>query len=125
MDQTILWQRAEGAIIFVAAILVFIHGNTELPWWIAVPIFFAPDLSFAGYLLGPKVGAFGYNTVHVYAFGMSCCGPGLIATDTDGAWSALAGTRRVRSNAWLWPEDARGIFLHPFGSDRKSGWLTS
>jgi hypothetical protein len=56
MDQTILWQRAEGAIIFVAAILVFIHGNTELPWWIAVLIFFAPDLSFAGYLLGPKVG---------------------------------------------------------------------
>lgn len=32
-------------------------------------VFFAPDLSFAFYAFGPKVGAAAYNTVHLYGFG--------------------------------------------------------
>ena len=109
MDQTILWQRAEGAIIFVAAILVFIHGNTELPWWIAVLIFSAPDLSFAGYLLGPKVGAFGYNTVHVYAFGIAFLAAGValsqpILTALGALWLAHAGFDRTLGYGLKTPE---------------------
>jgi hypothetical protein len=109
MDQTIVWQRAEGAIIFVAAILVFIHGNTELPWWIAVLIFFVPDLSFAGYLLGPKVGAVGYNTVHVYAFGMAFLAAGLtlpqpILTALGALWLAHAGFDRALGYGLKTPE---------------------
>lgn len=100
MDQAILWQRVEGAIIFVAGISLFIHGNTDLQWWVGVLIFFAPDLSFFGYLLGPKAGAIAYNTVHVYAFGVAFLAagstlsqPALAALGT--LWLAHAGLDRM------------------------------
>ena len=69
MNQTVLWQRVEGGILFVAGLALFWHENGAMPWWEALLIFFAPDLSFLGYLLGPATGAFCYNLVHIYAFG--------------------------------------------------------
>jgi len=36
-------------------------------WLLGVLLFFAPDLSFAGYLAGPRVGAVAYNLAHTYA----------------------------------------------------------
>ena len=44
--------------------------GADLPWWAALVLFFAPDLSFAAYGLGPRIGARVYNFVHVYAFGV-------------------------------------------------------
>jgi hypothetical protein len=35
-------------------------------WWIYAILFLAPDLSFAAYLAGPKVGAIVYNAAHSY-----------------------------------------------------------
>ena len=35
-------------------------------WLLGVLLFFAPDLSFAGYLAGPRVGAVAYNLAHTY-----------------------------------------------------------
>jgi hypothetical protein len=35
-------------------------------WWVYVVLFLAPDLSFAAYLAGPKVGAIIYNAAHSY-----------------------------------------------------------
>ena len=35
-------------------------------WWIYVPLFFVPDLSFVAYLSGPRLGAFVYNAAHSY-----------------------------------------------------------
>ncbi|WIY52250.1 DUF4260 domain-containing protein [Devosia sp. YIM 151766] len=69
MEQTVLWQKAEGAVIFIAGVTLFSLVSAELSWWLAVLAFFAPDLSFASYLLGPKIGAAIYNLVHIYAFG--------------------------------------------------------
>jgi hypothetical protein len=67
---TIVWQRIEAAIVFVAAIALFAYLDHSLAWWLAVILFFLPDVSFAGYALGPKAGAVVYNVVHVYALGM-------------------------------------------------------
>jgi hypothetical protein len=75
----VLWQRAEGAIIFGVGLALFWHWNETLPWWAALLVFFAPDLSFLSYLLGPKFGAFGYNAVHIYAFGLALIAIGLLA----------------------------------------------
>ena len=33
-------------------------------WWLYAILFLAPDLSFAGYLAGPKIGAIVYNAAH-------------------------------------------------------------
>lgn len=78
MVRAVLWQRVEGAILFGAGLALARHGNNGIPWWGALLIFFAPDLSFAAYLLGPRVGAFCYNAVHIYAFGAALLAIGLM-----------------------------------------------
>lgn len=103
METTILWQRAEGAIVFVAGICLFNLGSADVPWWAAVLVFLAPDLSFAGYLFGPRVGAFTYNLVHVYAFGAAFMVAG-----------ALVGLPLLSSLGALW-------FAHS-GFDRMLGY---
>ena len=79
MAETILWQRFEGIILFGTGLLLFWHGNGTMPWWIALLAFFAPDLSFLGYLLGAKTGGFVYNAVHIYGFGAAVLAIGLVA----------------------------------------------
>lgn len=56
--------RLEGLIAMLGGVVVF--------WWLGGPwlagllLFLAPDLSFAGYLLGPRGGAWIYNAAHSY-----------------------------------------------------------
>jgi Domain of unknown function (DUF4260) len=78
MVRAVLWQRVEGAILVVVGLAFVWHANDIIPWWGALLIFFAPDLSFAAYLLGPRVGAFCYNAVHIYAFGAALLAIGLM-----------------------------------------------
>ena len=70
MSDLIVWQRIEAALVFVASLALFWQADSGLAWWLAAIVFFAPDLSFAGYAAGSRVGAAVYNTVHVYAFGL-------------------------------------------------------
>ncbi|MFD1327538.1 DUF4260 domain-containing protein [Mycoplana ramosa] len=78
MVRAVLWQRVEGGIILAVSLAFLWQMNDTVPWWGAVLIFFAPDLSFFGYLLGPRVGAFCYNAVHIYAFGAALLAIGLM-----------------------------------------------
>ena len=56
----------EGAAVFLAAIWVFFaQGN---PWWLFVLLILAPDLAMLGYLLGPAIGSYVYNAVHLYVW---------------------------------------------------------
>ena len=41
-------------MVFVAGIALFLHAQAGIPWWGALLLFLAPDLSFAGYGFGPK-----------------------------------------------------------------------
>jgi hypothetical protein len=87
---TIVWQRIEAAVVFVAAIVLFAHLDHGIAWWLAVILFLLPDVSFAGYVLGPKAGAVVYNAVHVYALGMVLIAVGLaIGSGTVAALGAL------------------------------------
>lgn len=54
--------RAEGAALLGIAALLY--AQTGQSWWLFAVLFLAPDLSFAGYLGGPKAGAFVYNGAH-------------------------------------------------------------
>jgi hypothetical protein len=54
--------KFEGAVLLVAATVLFWRSGTS--WWFYVILFLAPDLSFAGYLAGPRWGAVIYNAVH-------------------------------------------------------------
>ncbi len=56
--------RLEGLTLFAGMTLLYaVWGGS---WWVYALLFFAPDLSFAAYLAGPKVGAILYNAAHSY-----------------------------------------------------------
>ena len=100
MPGAILWQRAEGALVFMGALAILAQDWSPLVWWAAILIFFAPDLSFAAYLAGPKVGAAVYNAVHLYGFGLVVMALGWLAdqpliTALGFLWLAQAGFDRM------------------------------
>ena len=56
--------RLEGACVLLAAAIAYAKFGAS---WATFALFFlAPDLSFAGYLAGPRVGAMAYNAAHSY-----------------------------------------------------------
>ena len=54
--------RLEGLAIFVGALVVYFDQG--FGWLLLVLLVLAPDLSFAGYLAGPRIGALAYNCLH-------------------------------------------------------------
>ena len=56
--------RLEGLALFLG--MTLLYGVWDGSWWLYAILFLAPDLSFAGYLAGPKAGAVIYNTAHSY-----------------------------------------------------------
>lgn len=54
--------RVEGAAMAVAC-MVF-YSYFEGSWWMFALLLLAPDLSFLGYLGGPRMGAAAYNAAH-------------------------------------------------------------
>jgi Domain of unknown function (DUF4260) len=71
VDMPRLLLRLEGSALFVLATLAFAH--TGASWWLYAVLFLSPDLSFAGYLAGPRLGAVAYNALH------STLGPAVLA----------------------------------------------
>lgn len=54
--------RAEGAALLIVAGMLY--GETGAAWWLFAVLFLAPDLSFLGYVAGPRAGAVVYNAAH-------------------------------------------------------------
>ena len=65
------WQRLEGLALLVVAVLAY--RQVEQGWLLFALLFLAPDLSFFGYLAGPRIGGLIYNLAH------SLIGPLLLA----------------------------------------------
>lgn len=56
--------RLEGLVLFIGMTLLYYIWDGS--WWIYALLFFVPDVSFAGYLGGPRTGALVYNIAHSY-----------------------------------------------------------
>ena len=54
--------RLEGGALLAVATLLY--ARTGQSWWLYAGLFLVPDLSFAGYLAGPRIGAAIYNAAH-------------------------------------------------------------
>jgi Domain of unknown function (DUF4260) len=72
--------HVEGAVAFVAATLLYFHGDH--PWWLFLALILAPDLSMLGYAAGLRVGAAAYNLAHTYAVPLSLAALGVVADAT-------------------------------------------
>jgi hypothetical protein len=56
--------RLEGLTLFAGMTLLYAVWDGS--WWVYAILFLAPDLSFLGYLAGPRPGAIVYNAAHSY-----------------------------------------------------------
>jgi Domain of unknown function (DUF4260) len=97
---TVTWQRLEGAAVCLSALALFAFLGDGFAWWLAATLFFAPDISFAGYMAGPRIGGIAYNLVHLYAFGavLLAVGIGLdapVLAALGALWVAHAGFDRM------------------------------
>lgn len=54
--------RAEGLALLMTATSLFWHLGGD--WRVFTFLFLVPDISFAGYLAGPRIGALAYNAMH-------------------------------------------------------------
>lgn len=122
----VIWQRAEGTLVLAAALAVLALGGQPFVWWVAVLIFFAPDLSFAAYLAGPRRGAMVYNAVHLYGFGAAVAAlgaaldqPGLIGAGL--LWLGHAGFDRMLGYGLKLPDSFQSTHLGRIGKDRGTG----
>lgn len=106
---TIIWQRLEGACVGLSALALFAFMGDGIAWWLAAILFFAPDLSLAGYLAGRTLGAVAYNLVHVYAFGSVILAIGIaadapVAAALGALWIAHSGLDRMLGYGLKSPE---------------------
>lgn len=120
MSNLIIWQRVEGAVVFLSSIAIFVYLDGDWSWWLAFLVFFAPDMSFAAYFLGSKVGAIGYNVAHVYGLGAALLALGLsmdfiIASLLGALWLAHAGFDRMLGYGLKSPEGFTKTHLGTIG----------
>jgi hypothetical protein len=68
------WLRIEGLAAFALASAAYLSlGGPPL---LLLPLLLAVDVSMAGYLANPRVGAFTYNLAHQWASGLAVLGAG-------------------------------------------------
>lgn len=69
------WLQLEGLAVLIAGAAAFGRLGGDYLW--LIPALLVPDLAIAGYLAGPRIGAFVYNLVHNWALGLAVTGAGL------------------------------------------------
>jgi hypothetical protein len=67
----------------VLVIAVYLYARGGHTWGIFAALFFLPDISFAGYFAGPRVGAAVYNVAHSYVGPLLLAGA-LLTTGPNG-----------------------------------------
>ena len=97
------WQQVEGAAVFLAALVGLWVVGLPFAVWVAFAIFWAPDLVFGLYLLGPRIGGAAYNCVHIYGFGAAVLAAGLLG-------------------GWPWLAAAGALWMGHAGFDRMLGY---
>jgi len=68
--------RLEGLCVLIAASVAY--AKFGLGWGTFALFFLTPDISFFGYLAGPKVGAVSYNLAHSYIGAVTCLAAGVV-----------------------------------------------
>jgi hypothetical protein len=111
-----LWLRLEGMMALLLATYLYAHEGGS--WLAFAVLFFAPDVSFAGYIAGPRIGAALYNMAHSYV------GPLLLAATLLNVgtglplalvWGAHIGFDRALGYGLKYPSAFGDTHLGPIG----------
>lgn len=112
-----LWLRFEGLAVFLLATLVYFSSDGG--WLLYLALFFLPDLSFAGYLAGARIGAVCYNVVHTYALPMLWLALGAVMLESSIAipliWLAHVGFDRMLGYGLKYPTAFQDTHLGRIG----------
>ena len=106
--------RLEGLAILAAALVLYFDAG--FGWLLLLVLFFVPDVSFAGYAFGPRVGALAYDTLHTEIFPVALGAVGVVA-GLDGAtqvaliWLAHIGLDRLLGYGLKYPTAFRDTHL--------------
>jgi hypothetical protein len=99
-----IWLRVEGVAAFLLA--TYLYGRDEGSWLLFAALFFVPDISFAGYVAGPRIGAAIYNVAHSYV-GPVLYAAASLSTETTLAlalvWGAHVGFDRALGYGLKYP----------------------
>ena len=101
LDRPRLLLKLEGLAILVAAVALYAEGDYS--WLLFAVLALAPDVSFAAYAAGPRVGAAGYNLLH-----------NLVLPVALGTYGVLGDSRTATAIALVW--------LAHIGIDRALGY---
>ncbi len=114
-----LWLRLEALAVFALAVYLYARGGYS--WLIFSALFLAPDLSFAAYLAGSRVGAAGYNILHSY-IGPVALAAAFLATDHPPIlgliWAAHIGFDRLLGYGLKYPTEFGDTHLGAVGRRR-------
>lgn len=112
--------RLEGLALLAFA--TWGYAMAGLAWWVYAALFFVPDVGFAAYLAGPRVGAVAYNALH------STIGPALLAglglatgniflLGGGAVWAAHVGFDRVLGYGLKYPSAFQDTHLGRIGRE--------
>jgi hypothetical protein len=90
--------RLEGLGLFALGVLFYAQSGAR--WSFFAVLFLVPDVSFAGYLAGPRIGAAVYNAAHTMLGPIMLAGTGLtlaqpLAISLAVIWAAHIGFDRM------------------------------
>jgi hypothetical protein len=98
--------RLEGLALLVAALVLYFHA--DFGWLLLIVLSLAPDLSFAAYAFGPRVGALAYDALHTELFPIALGTVGVvseadIATKLALIWLVHIGADRLLGYGLKYP----------------------
>jgi uncharacterized protein DUF4260 len=107
--------RLEGLALFAAGVALYLHLDYSV--LALLLLFLAPDLSFAAYAAGPRVGAAVYNAVHTSVWPIALGAAGVLAkesTMTQAAliWLAHIGLDRALGYGLKYPTEFKDTHLN-------------
>ena len=110
LDQPRLLLRAEGLAILAGAAVLYAEGDYS--WLLFAILFLAPDLSFAAWAAGPRIGAAGYNVLHNLVLPIGLATYGVVdnsrnATAVGLIWLAHRHRPHARLRAQVSDDDSR------------------
>ncbi len=89
--------RLEGLAMAAGAIALF--TELDVSWWLFAALILAPDVAFAAYAAGPRLGAVGYNLTHNLVLAVGLGAIGVSPTPTSPRRSRSCGSRTSASTA--------------------------
>jgi hypothetical protein len=117
--------RLEGLFVLIASVVGYWRFGEG--WGVFAIWFLAPDLSFLGYLAGPRVGAGAYDLAHSYVGPLAVLGL-VVATSSPALlpacliWSAHLGLDRALGYGLKYSQGFGFTHLGPIGRVAKATW---